>query len=42
VIDGGLYTLGIAVVWENKSYGSKKIEDVKKVIGIVPTDVGVE
>lgn len=42
VIDGGLYTLGIAVVWENKSYGSKKIEDVKKVIGIVPTDVGIE
>lgn len=37
VIDGSLYTLGIAAFWENMSYPGKHIELVKKVIGLVPT-----
>lgn len=42
VVDGSLETIGIAVEWENHSYPGKKIEDTKKVIGLVPTMYGFQ
>lgn len=35
--DGALWTLGIAMFWENASFPGKYVEGVKKVIGLIPT-----
>lgn len=41
VVDGSILTLGIAANWEEKSYGAKHLEHTKKVIGFIPTKVGL-
>ena len=41
VVDGSIYTLGIASAWEANSYAGKHIENTKKVIGFVPTKWGM-